>query len=401
MERHKAGELTRRRFLTGMGVAAQTFLVMPARAKGANARIRVGVIGCGRMGMEHVWRLREPRMGGKADVTAVCDLLPLRRERARGEFRIRVFRNWRDLISSGTVDAVVVAAPDDWHANMSVAAMMLHGLDVYCETPMALTHQESQNMARAAKDAKRVLEIGARPVASWQWRVVRELVEKGEIGRPRWCQLVPESPWSSGVVDMEELNPRQWADFHINKSGMPACREFLYWQNYGKHSMGLAAAQHYESLAGLLPVLKSEYPVRVSSAGGRMGESEGDTPDVLMASLEYASGLRVELVSPGAKVRRLSWIRGEDATLIVQNDRVVVEKKGTSPRAIFQDSSKNTSLLEDWLESIHTGRDCACGPELGHSVQVAISMTVQAFQEGRTFSYDPDMEVISPCPPRT
>ncbi|HPO15375.1 MAG TPA: Gfo/Idh/MocA family oxidoreductase [Candidatus Hydrogenedentes bacterium] len=400
MERRKAKGLTRRRFLTGMGVAAQTFLMMPARANGANARIRVGVIGCGRMGMEHVRMLRESRMGEKADVTAVCDLLPLRRHHARGEFRIRAFRDWRDLISSGKVDAVVVATPDDWHVNMSVAAMMLHGLDVYCETPMALTHQEAQDMARASRDTKRVLQIGARPVASWQWRVVRALVDKGAIGRPRWCQLVPWAPWTSGVMDTEELTPRQWADFYVNKSIMPNGREFLHWQNYGKHSMGLAAAQHYESLAGVLPVVKSEYPVRVSAAGGRMGENEGDTPDVLMASLEYASGLRVELFSPSAKVRRFSWIRGEQATLVVQHDRVGVEKKGASPREIFQDSSENTSLLEDWLESIHTGRDCACGPELGHKVQVAISMAVQAFQEGKTFSYDPDNAVISSCPPR-
>ncbi len=401
MEMNKARTLTRRNFLATAGFAAPSFLLLPSRAKGANARVRVGVIGCGRMGMEHIRSIHNMGMGDKAEVTAVSDLLESRRRLALRGTRGHAYEDWRELLSGGAVDAVVVAAPDHWHARMSIEAMR-QGLDVYCETPMALTALESKEMLEAGRETKRILQIGIRTLLDPKWSALRTALEQEGMGSPRWCQMVSLETMSSGLAKEEGISPAQWKAFHGKDDDTPVnARRFHHWRNYWSYSMGWAAAWHYENLAGLLVALARDFPERVSAAGGSVGESEGETPDVLMASIGYSGDVQVTLISPGPKLPRVSWIRCEGGSVVIEGDRVKVEREGGIPKEVkTMEQPKSGSLLKEWLEVVRMGRSAVFAPELGHAAQAAISMSVQALQEGKTFCYDPDNAAIRPSSPR-
>ncbi len=401
MEMSKAHTLTRRNFLASAGLAAPSFLLLPSRAKGANARVRVGVIGCGRMGREHVRSLRDMGLGDRAEVTAVSDLLDSRRRLALRGTSGHPFEDWRELLSSGKADAVVIAAPDHWHARMSIEAMR-QGLDVYCETPMALTALESKEMLEAAQETKRIFQIGVRTLLDSQWTALRTALVREGMGAPYWCQMVSAETMSSELAKEEDISPAQWKAFHGKDDDSPVdVRRFHHWRNYWAYSMGWAAAQHYESLAGLLFALARDFPDRVSAAGGSVGESEGETPDVLVAGIEYRGDVKVTLISPGPKLPRLSWIRCEGGSVFMEGDRVMVEREGGIAKEVdAPPRPKDGSLLNEWMEAVRRGRSAIFAPELGHAAQVAISMSIQALQEGKTFRYAKDSAVIRPSGPR-
>ena len=75
-------------------------------------KVRFGVIGIGNMGSGHVQNLAAGRIPN-AELTAVCDIKPARLEWARGICgdKVTYFEDSHALITSGLVDAVVIATP--------------------------------------------------------------------------------------------------------------------------------------------------------------------------------------------------------------------------------------------------------------------------------------------------
>jgi len=76
-------------------------------------------------------------------------------ERTRAE----IYSNWRDLISSQKIDAVIVCTPPHLHAEISIAAMEL-GKHVLCEKPLARTMDEAIKMIAKSHETGKMLKCG-------------------------------------------------------------------------------------------------------------------------------------------------------------------------------------------------------------------------------------------------
>jgi Oxidoreductase family, NAD-binding Rossmann fold len=114
-----------------------------------------------------VGRARAGRLGQfseQPDVepVAVCDVYEPFREKgiAMAEGRAKSFSDFRKLLEQRDIDAVIVAAPDHWHALMTIAACDA-GKDVYCEKPLTLMAGEGRKMVEAARRNKRVVQTGS------------------------------------------------------------------------------------------------------------------------------------------------------------------------------------------------------------------------------------------------
>lgn len=139
--------------------------------------VRVAIVGAGRMGRTHLAVLV-----GSTEVRATAVVEPV--EAVRDELAasgIRAFAGLEELIAAGGVDAVVIAAPTDLHAEL-VAQVAAAGLPVLCEKPCGLRPEETAEAMRAAAEAGVVLQIG-------YWRrfvpelvALREQVVGGEFG---------------------------------------------------------------------------------------------------------------------------------------------------------------------------------------------------------------------------
>src|SRR5262249_34213254 len=104
----------RRKFIAAAAVST-------GRILGANDRVRVGLIGCGGRGRYVAGFMRE---APNAEFSACADVFLPNAERARewAGPQAKAYQDFRKLLESKDVDAVLVATPDHWHAGATVLA---------------------------------------------------------------------------------------------------------------------------------------------------------------------------------------------------------------------------------------------------------------------------------------
>jgi len=143
-------------------------------------RVRIGIIGMGKIGEVHARALLN--VPG-AEIAAVCDA-DAKRLSALGEDIApgRRYRDCRELVRQPDLDAVVVATPNFTHSRYTLDALAA-GKHVFCEKPMALNAREAFRMVEAARKARRRLQIGMVCRFRSESVVAREYVRKGCLGR--------------------------------------------------------------------------------------------------------------------------------------------------------------------------------------------------------------------------
>ena len=209
-----------RRTLIAGGVAASVAGLAPLdsalgqrRRVSANDKLQVGLIGCKGMG----WANLTAMMKG-ADVVpvALCDIdarvltergAELRKMTGRAP---RLYDDYRRMLDDRTVDAVIIATPDHWHALQLIDAMSA-GKDAYCEKPLGNSIAECRAMVAAKQRHGRVVQVGQWQRSNQHWADAIALVQSGGIGRVRkvkawaymgWMKRVepkPDQPAPAGV----------------------------------------------------------------------------------------------------------------------------------------------------------------------------------------------------------
>ena len=400
------GHITRRSFLSaaaGSALAAASGCVSKARLPAREDRIRIGVIGCGQRGTQHLTRLcdvEEPR--GGAEIIAVCDVYRPRLEQAHRLSHARAYQRWEDLLADQDVDAVIIATPDHWHAPMTLAAMQA-GKDVYCEAPMTLDAAEAGAVAAAAAKSGRVVQIGAQRTSEGQWHAAARLIREDALGPVRWSHA--DCPLEAGAATMPSAGappPHADLDWTAFLGGAPehpfTPERFFHWRRFWDYSRGVAAQQHFQHLAPLLVAVGAEHPLRVSAAGGVYALDGRETPDALMANLEYASGHTIVLTAAAVRKPEAPVVRGRDAAITFHGDRLDITSEAPRllgiEKASNQPAQKKVAVqarpdhLENWLACIRTREACVCGPKLGYATQLAVDLAVQAFRLENTLTLE-------------
>lgn len=180
--------------------------------------LRVGVIGTGVMGRDHARLLATEisgaRLSAVADVNAAGAQDVAQRYGAEG-----VFTDGGELISSGLVDAVVIASPDHLHAGATIAAMAA-GLPVLCEKPLAPSVAEAREVAgQHAELAKPLVSVGFMRRFDPGYAALRRRLDDGADGRllmshsvHRNVEAYPGSPSSATVTNsaVHEIDILAW-----------------------------------------------------------------------------------------------------------------------------------------------------------------------------------------------
>jgi predicted dehydrogenase len=202
--------MKRREFLTTTVSTAAAFAVpalVPSRVLGAKApsnRVQVGFIG---MGNQSTVDLPAFLAQPDVQVVAVCDVNTASygyltdkqflgrkpgqdavnayyaKQTGAGSYRgCGAYNDFRELLGRSDVDVVVIVVPDHWHAIMTVLAARA-GKDIYCEKPLSLTIRQGQEMVKAARRHKRILQTGSMFRSDPTARHACELIRNGRIGQ--------------------------------------------------------------------------------------------------------------------------------------------------------------------------------------------------------------------------
>src|SRR5512147_546310 len=112
----------------------------------ANEKIQIGLIGCGGMGRGNLANCARHK---DVAVTGICDVWPARREAALAQYKgtARPYHDYREMLQSHQIDAVIIGTPPHWHALQAIHAAEA-GKDFYVQKPMTIYLDEALAVKR-------------------------------------------------------------------------------------------------------------------------------------------------------------------------------------------------------------------------------------------------------------
>ncbi len=141
--------------------------------------IRVGVIGVGQIGKQHVDNYS--KIDG-ANIVAVADINESEATRVAELYNIpHVYTNFRELLERDDIQAVDVCLHNNFHAGVTIAALEA-GKDVFCEKPMAGAYIDAERMLQASRQTGKKLHIQCRNIFLKEAKAAKYLIEEGHLG---------------------------------------------------------------------------------------------------------------------------------------------------------------------------------------------------------------------------
>ena len=422
--------------LSGAAFAARPGRMAAGRVLGANDRINIGVIGTGGRGSYVAREFAKAGQGDKnpCQIVAVCDVYEKRKRQNAEHFKCDGYLDYREVLNRSDVDGVIVATPDHWHAKIALDAMD-RGKDVYLEKPMCHTIDEARQLVDTVRETKRVLQVGSQTTSGDQWKKAKKAIADGMLGQMIMSQgsyhrNSQEGEWNWKIEP--EAGPDGKGDNYIDwkmflgpapKRSWDADR-FFRFRKYWDYSGGIATDLFYHVVAPMnICWDEPQFPSKVTAGGGRyIFKDEREVPDTFFLIGEYPKGHAINLSSSMANSQHIpGLIRGHDASIImVEHGRfegfapyitvrpekrvISAEYKAKWGEADIQIPVEEVNTMQthvnDFLSCMRTRQKPTLDVETGAKAQVLISMSVQAYREGRVLYFDEKAWKVSPKPPK-
>ena len=149
-------------------------------------KVRYGIIGLGNMGTGHIGNFINGEIPN-AEVVAICDIKIDRIERIKEKFKdanFVSFLDYKDLIDANIVDAIIVAVPHYFHAEICIYGLE-KGVNVICEKPAGVYTKQVKEMIEVANNSKGLFTMMFNQRTNCVYRKARELILQGKIGEIR------------------------------------------------------------------------------------------------------------------------------------------------------------------------------------------------------------------------
>ncbi len=288
-------------------------------------------------------------------ITAVCDLFKKRQIRAQlaaanksregsgGSVRqtAKIYTDFRELIHATDVDAVIIATPDHWHADIVIEAVKA-GKHVYVEKGLTKTLEEAIKVRNIVKNSKIVFQLGHQGRQTESYLKAREAIEKGIIGKVNLIEVstnrnTPNGAW---VYDIDPAgNPEtiDWLQFEkpCETKHPFSLERFFRWRCWWDYGTGLSGDLLTHEYDALNQILRLGIPASATSSGGVYvfnDKSRGDyineireVPDIWQAVLEYPQkDLSILYTATlGSSKDRGKVIMGRDGYIELGNNLVI------------------------------------------------------------------------------
>ncbi len=376
-----------------------------ARVLGANERIRVGVIGAGGRGRLLTREFKE--IG--AEMAAVCDVYEphLAAGLKLASTGARPFDNYKKVLEDKSLDAVIVATPDHWHARMAIDAVEA-GKDVYLEKVMAHTLDEGFRIVEAVRRTKRVVQVGTQRRSDEVFLEAKQIMGSGVLGPVRlvnaWWLNNESGP---GQRPLEgKLDWDQWLGPAPKRPLDPA--RFLGWWYFWDYTAGFMVGQGAHIVDAISWLMGSTFPSAVTCTGGRPLPG-AEVPLTTCLSIEYPENyLAVFTVGYEAMRYRtycdqLKQFHGSQARFDVgreffalyPQDPLAMEVKPTktiSKPGSFVAATRNH--IRNFLECIRSRKDPNATVEMGNCAAVTLAIATQSLRTGRRLRFNPQTRKV-------
>ena len=144
--------------------------------------LRIGVVGLGAIGRDHVQRLSRRITGCK--VAAVAEVNEKVGREIAGQYDAKFYADGEELINSPEVQAVMVTTWDPAHAQYVMASIKANK-PVFCEKPLATEVEACEEIIRAEQElGRRVVQVGFMRRYDPGYQELKKTIREGKIGQP-------------------------------------------------------------------------------------------------------------------------------------------------------------------------------------------------------------------------
>ncbi len=149
-------------------------------------KVRIGIVGIGNMGSNHSKNILAHKVE-HLELAAVCDIAPEKLAWAEKNLPgVPRFSDYKEMIASGLLDAVLIATPHYLHPEIAKAGFAA-GLHVLTEKPAGVYTKQVEEMNEAARESGKVFCIMYNQRTNPQFQKIRELVQSGRLGQLKRC----------------------------------------------------------------------------------------------------------------------------------------------------------------------------------------------------------------------
>ncbi|MBS1661682.1 MAG: Gfo/Idh/MocA family oxidoreductase [Bacteroidetes bacterium] len=406
--------LSRRQFLRTTAVLPAIFIV-PRHVLGGKGylapsdKITLGFIGCGRQGFglkDAFLKTEEVQILAASDVytnkrdtfAAKVNEFHAAASGASSSKSCSTYADFRELLERKDVDAIVMAAPDHWHAALVVRAAAA-GKDVYGEKPLSLTVREGRAMVKAIRKHDRVFQTGSMQRSWAEFRQAVELVRNGYIGEIKTVKVSVGGPPAPYNLPAEEI---------------PAGLDWQFW-------LGPNAPVSFNSQ--LAPTLGTDIWARwryfQGLGGGDVTDWGAHMFDIAQWGLDKDSTGPVEIIAPDGKDHPFLTFRyadgitmthedfgkrnavrfiGSKGTIDVQRGKLETTPAGLKDKVIGPNEKRvyfSDNHYKDFLKAVRNRTRPICDIETGHRSATVGNLGNIAYQLKRSLKWDPEKETFA------
>ena len=388
--------------------AAGVFGLAATRSFAQTKPLKLGLIGCGWYGNVV---LNAAFKAGGVECIAMCDVDSEHLVKSADEAqkkqgsKPKIFKDYRDLLETRALQAVIIATPPHWHALPFLAALE-KGLDIYCEKPLAYDIREGQAMVDAAEKSDCIVQIGFQRRHSQAIREARDYIQSGAIGRviqvdaqihydalmrdatpqepppsldwDEWCGPAPKLPYSPQIGHFAWRLEKEYGNGHLVDWG-------IHW------------------IDAVRWILDDDTPTSVTATGGIYVKKQITTPDILTVNFEFKSCPVVwrhrlwgaKEVHP--ETQNGMFFFGEKATLFLNDSRWVVYPKEKNAEPVVHEARNDAGAehVADWLEAVKTRRQPVCLPEDAFYSTTTVQLGMIAYETRSRVDWSGESKHIS------
>lgn len=381
---------------------------------GANDRINIGWVGTGRRARQMFYDMSLAHsVPGECRVIAVSDVWKhkcdeylkayeekiLQPHGVQTGAKYQIYQDYRKMLESPDIDAVVLTTPEHSRALPCVLACQA-GKDIYAEKPLSLTIQEGRSMVEAVRKYNRVCQVGTQQRSNFRNREASELVRNGRLGK------------LESVICQNWDGSRPYSDYDIPTESMPGGMDWDHWCGqtepvpFSTHvyrtynDPGWHRIREYSggdtTNAGSHALDNVQWALGTDDTGPVKIEPHGNQYNSEVTCY-YADGLQLKLSNEDDAPGFGAIFVGERGRLIMHRGRFNTIPIAISKEPIGENDIhlfKSDSHFQNWLDCIRSRERPVADVESGHRACTICHLANIARWVGRPLRWDPVTETF-------
>jgi predicted dehydrogenase len=434
----QSSDMNRRDFLSKSATVIAGGIMLPSTASsyekilGANDRISLGHVGNGSRGHDLDEIASKLKSSHHVEMTAVCDLWKVNREKAvatnAGYYGRppRSVQYVEELLAMNDVDAVMISTPEHSHSPILKMAAEA-GKDAYCEKPMGNVLAEAKAARDAVINAKTIVQVGTQHRSEPYQVAAQQVVRNGALGDVSKVEIEwnYHGPRWRGRPEVKQIREQDtdWNKWLLTKPARPFDpRMYFEFRLYKEFSSGIPDQWMSHAIDLVHWFMDDDFPKSVVSNGGVFAWHDGrENADTFQTLLEYPKGFLVSYsTSFGNDAPSFTRYMGKKATLFNIGGEgspryQLIQEKGTHEDDADIDAKREskyislpgesglppmgiddltTEHMANWFESMRSRQQPHATVHNGYAHSVACTMAAESYWTGKKVYWDSAAEMI-------